>query len=77
MRSYAIAVEAYVHLYSALITMDVTRRQATNIAPDKEMGRGPMNTFSNIRAFPPADFRAVVRPNFDTLYSSGWLDLTN
>jgi hypothetical protein len=72
--AHAIAVEAYVYLYP-LITMDVTRRQATNIAPDKEMGRGPMNTFSNIRAFPPADFRAVVRPNFDTLYSSGWLDL--
>ena len=32
--------------------------------------------FANIPAFPPADDKAVVRPNFDTLYSSGWLDMT-
>ena len=35
-----------------------------------------MNTFANIPAYPTADMRVVVRPNFDTLYSSGWLDLT-
>jgi hypothetical protein len=71
----AIAVEAYTYLYP-LVTMDVTRRQATNIAPGKQLGRGPMNTFVNIPTFPPADYRDVVRPNFDTLYSAAWLDLT-
>jgi len=35
-----------------------------------------MNTFVNIPAYPSADMRVVVRPNFDTLYSSAWLDLT-
>jgi hypothetical protein len=35
-----------------------------------------MNTFVSLAAFPPADMKAVVRPNFDTLYSSAWLDLT-
>jgi hypothetical protein len=35
-----------------------------------------MNSFSNVGAFPSADMKVVVRPNFDTLYSSGWLDLT-
>src|SRR3984893_4500884 len=35
-----------------------------------------MNSFANIAAYPTADMRVVVRPNFDTLYSSAWLDLT-
>jgi hypothetical protein len=34
----------------------------------KVFGRGPMNAFTHIPVFPPADFRDVVRPNFDTLY---------
>jgi hypothetical protein len=71
-----IAIEAYVYFYP-LITMDVSRRQFTNIESGKMVGRGPMNTFSHIREYPAAEFREVVRPNFDTLYSSGWLDLTS
>lgn len=70
-----IAQEAYVYFYP-LVTMDVTRRQLTNVeAGASEIG-GPMNTFVNVQAFPSADMKAVVRPNFDTLYSSAWLDLT-
>lgn len=56
--------------------MDVSRRQLTNIEPGKMPGRGPMNSFTHMRAFPAAEFREVVRPNFDTLYSSAWVDLT-
>lgn len=70
-----VGINAYIYLYP-LVTMDATRKQATNIEPGKRPGFGPMNTFSHIREFPPADFKAVVRPNFDTLYSSAWLDLT-
>ena len=71
----AIAVEAYVYLYP-LVTMDVTRRQSINAEPGKIVGHAPANMFAHIRAYPGADFRGVVRPNFDTLYSSCWLDLT-
>ena len=73
--AYEIGVEAYVYLYP-LVIADVTRRQLTNIEAGKMVGRGPMNTFSHFRAYPSADFKAVVRPNFDTLYSISFLDLT-
>jgi hypothetical protein len=68
--------EACIYFYP-LVTMDVTRRQSTNIEAGKLPGLGPMNTFSNMPTFPSADFRVVVRPNLDTLYSSAWLDLTD
>lgn len=71
----SVATDAYIYFYS-LVTMDVTRLQLTNIEPDKEPGRGPMNAFANYRTYPTADMKAVVRPNFDTLYSTAWLDLT-
>ncbi|MFV2070263.1 MAG: DUF1254 domain-containing protein, partial [Pirellulales bacterium] len=72
---YEIGYEAYLYLYP-LVIMDVTRRQATNIEAGKMPGRGPMNSFIHVPTFPPAEFRDVVRPNFDTLYSIAWLDLT-
>src|SRR5262245_40904160 len=73
--AHAIAVDAYLYLYP-LVTMDVTRKQLTNVEPGKASMGGPMNMFDNIAEFPTADMKAVVRPNFDTLYSSAWLDLT-
>src|SRR5262245_29391411 len=71
----AIAAEAYLYFYP-LVTMDVTRKQLINSDPKTAGIGGPPNTFDNIQAYPTADMRAVVRPNFDTLYSSAWLDLT-
>jgi len=73
---HTIGLEAYSYFYP-MISMELTRRQLTNIEAGVMPGRGPMNTFSHVRQFPPADFRVVVRPNFDTLYSSAWLDLAD
>ncbi|MGJ7515582.1 DUF1254 domain-containing protein [Pseudomonas baetica] len=73
--AHAIGVEAYVYFYP-LLTMDITRKQFTNIEPGKEFGKGPMNMFVSVPQYPPADFKGVVRSNFDTLYSIAWLDLT-
>lgn len=72
--AHAIGVAAYTYFYP-LVTMDVTRRQLTNVVKPAGLAT-PMNTFISATAFPPADMKVVVRPNFDTLYSSAWLDLT-
>ena len=72
--AHSIGVTAYLYFYP-LVTMDITRKQPTNVAKPEGV-HGPMNTFVSLGAFPPADMKVVVRPNFDTLYSSAWLDLT-
>ena len=72
--AHAIGVQAYLYFYP-LITMDLTRKQLTNVAKPEGI-YAPMNSFASIGAYPAADMKVVVRPNFDTLYSSAWLDLT-
>lgn len=70
-----IAIEAYVYLYP-LVLMERTRRQATNVERAGEtLGRAPVDTFAHFREYPPVEFKDVVKPNFDTLYSPAWLDL--
>jgi hypothetical protein len=73
--AHEIGIDAYLYFYP-LITMDLTRRQSTNIAAGKELGKGPMNWFVSVPAYPPGDYKGVVRTNFDTLYSIAWLDMT-
>ena len=61
--AHAIAVDAYVYFYS-LMSMDITRKQFTNVEPGKDNFKGPMNTFVNVAEYPAASFKGVVRPNF-------------
>ena len=63
------AAESYVYGYP-LVLMDVTQRAFTAT-------RAPPNALFNVPVFPDADFREVVRPNVDTLYSIAWLDLAD
>jgi hypothetical protein len=74
-QAHNIGVDAYIYLYP-LLSVDITRKQSTNIEAGKEFAKGPMNTFVSVPAYPPADLKLVVRVNFDTLYSVAWLDLT-
>ena len=71
----AIATNAYIYGYP-LVTMEITRRVATNIDVPNETGHAPMGQFSHMRKYPDASFRDVTAPNADTLYSTAWLDLS-
>jgi hypothetical protein len=73
--AYDLGLNAYLYFYP-LVTMDITRRVLTN-GKNVSLHTAPMNEFFHARSFPPAEFKTVVRPNFDTLFSSAWLDLTN
>src|SRR5262245_2596465 len=52
-----------------LVIMDITKETTTNVAKPEGFA-APVNQFVNVRAFPDASFKDVVRANVDTLYSS-------
>ena len=70
-----IAREAYIYAYP-LVLMEMTRRFSTNVPDTRRFTKAPMNQFANVPAFPDDKFRAVVRPNADTLYSIVWFDVS-
>jgi hypothetical protein len=73
--AYDIARDAYVYSYPLVLTY-LTAKQTTNYAePTGIPTQAPVNQFSHAREFTPVDFKAVVRPNMDTLYSPAVLDL--
>ena len=73
----ALAAEAYVYLYP-LVIADVTRLQQLGHGDGASAhSKSRMNEWQHFRKYPPASFRGVVRPNFDTLYSIAWLDLAD
>lgn len=68
------AVEAYIYGYP-LVTMEMTRRVMTNVSKPDRL-HAPMGQFVRARRYPDATFRDAPAPNADTLYVSGWLDLS-
>lgn len=68
-------VNAYVYTYP-LVSVEVTRRQQTNVpAPDPSKGVAPLNQLAPLAFLPDANFKNVVRPNVDTLYESLLFDV--
>ncbi len=67
-RDYIVlGAEAYIFGYP-LVIMDVTRSNSA-------LSMGPENQLRRVRQFPDANFHEVVRPNADTLYTSGFIDM--
>jgi len=62
--------QAYVYGYP-LVLIDHTRTTFLQADSDSKP-----NQFKHIQWFPDHNFRSVVRPNNDTLYSIAWLDLS-
>ncbi|MBN1166908.1 MAG: DUF1254 domain-containing protein [Methanospirillaceae archaeon] len=65
--------DAYIFSYP-LVLMDATMAEHTNtIEPTDE--KAPVNQFQHDNQLKNADWRSVVSPNVDTLYSQAFLDL--
>lgn len=76
-RTKELARDIYQFAYP-IVLMDITKQQMTSVADaTSELGHAPVNQFAHLRSYPDANAKDVVRPNFDTLYSSAWIDLTN
>jgi hypothetical protein len=71
---HKIVREAYLYGYP-LVTMDMTRRQMTNVrVPDD--AHAPMGQLIKMRAYPAVDNKGAAAPNADTMYTMVWYDLT-
>ena len=67
-RAKRLARDAYLYGFPAVL-MDVTKEEFVRAG-------AALNTLFHLTYIPDHNFRAVVRPNVDTLYSTAWLDLS-
>ena len=65
---------AYVYTFP-LVLMDATETSATN-TEEAATEKAPVNQFIHSVALADAQFRTVVTPNVDTIYSQVWYDLS-
>jgi len=74
-QTIANAKAAYTYLYP-LVLMDYTQSKNTHVAvPDATYGHAPVNQLGRMTYFPTDTFKAVVKPNVDTYYSTAFLNL--
>ena len=69
-----LGMEAYIFGYP-LITMEYTRRGLTNVEK-VEGSRAPMGQLARLRQYPAVDDHLVTAPNADTLYTTGFIDVS-
>ena len=68
-------VEAAYGYTFPLVLMDATETSATN-TEEAATEKAPVNQFIHSVALADAQFRTVVTPNVDTIYSQVWYDLS-
>lgn len=73
-RTAALAAEALVVSYP-LVLMDLARAQLTATTSAGGLA-APVNQFAHVSEFAQAPFAPLITPNYDTLTSSAWLDLS-
>jgi len=66
--------DAYIYGYP-LVTMDMTRRQQTNVAAPDD-AHAPMGQLIKMRAYPAVDNKGAAAPNADTMYTMVWYDVS-
>jgi len=70
----AIAKSAYVYGIP-LFLVDLTKKKITNVEAPVPGLAAPLNQLTISTSFPPQDQTVIVRPNADTYYTMGFLDL--
>ena len=71
---HEIVREAYIYGYP-LVTMDMTRRQQTNVR-EPDDAHAPMGQLIKMRAYPAVDNKGAAAPNADTMYTMVWYDVS-
>lgn len=73
--AWALVGEAYTFAFP-LVIMDATKTLSTN-TEGPVAGRAPVNQFIHAQKLADAQFRTVVTPNVDTVYTQAWLDISD
>ncbi len=71
---WALVSEAYAYAFPLVLTHE-TMLSSTNTEMPVN-GRSPVNQFIHAKNLANAQFRTVVTPNVDTVYTQAWLDLS-
>jgi len=82
---YLMMMVAFVHSYAQDVMLDSSSQAyiyayplvLTDVSMRAMIQKGAqINQFTHLRQLPTDEFRTIVRPNIDTLYSNAWIDLS-
>ncbi len=74
-KQWEVLEEAYCYTFP-LVMMEYSKIVATNAEEPDGKGHAPVNQLIHAQNLANAQFKAVVTPNVDTVYTQAWLDLS-